>query len=156
LIGANPRLIAQGIPGEAFTAIEGDDKPTAAVRKRSNASQLERRGQGLLILGDSALAAAERLSDAVRAIDAQDDTTIEGILRTQEQWDTLQQAHKTRLAKLVADTWCAAFFAPKTADTPVITDETLRAIEQDRTDQPASVALVVKLADHYQFLHPHL
>src|SRR5262249_49037640 len=71
LIGANPRLIAQGIPGEAFTAIEGDDKPTAAVRKRSNASQLERRGQGLLILGDSALAAAERLSDAVRAIDAQ-------------------------------------------------------------------------------------
>ena len=155
LIGANPRLIAQGIPGEAFTAIEGDDKPTAAARKKSNAGQLGRRNQGLLILGESALA-TEGLADAIRAIDAQDDTTVEGLRRKQEQWDALQRAHKTRLAKLVADTWCAAFFAPKTSVTPVITDETLRAVEQDRTDDPASVALVVKLADHYQFLHPHL
>ena len=156
LIGANPRLIAQGIPGEAFTAIEGDDKPTAAARKKSNAAQLKRRDQGLLFLGESALAAAEGLADAIRVIDAQDDTTVEGVHRKQEQWDVLQRAHKTKLAKLVADTWCAAFFAPKTSVTPVITDETLRAVEQDRTDHPASVALVVKLADHYQFLHPHL
>lgn len=156
LIGANPRLIAQGIPGEAFTAIEGDDKPTAAARKKSNAAQLKRRDQGLLFLGESALAAAEGLADAIRAIDAQDDTTVEGVHRKQEQWDALQRAHKTRLAKLIADTWCAAFFAPKISVTPVITDETLRAVEQDRTDHPASVALVVKLADHYQFLHPHL
>ena len=67
LIGTNPALIAQGIPGEAFTAIEGDDKPTAAARKKSNAVQLKRRDQGLLILGDSALAAAEGLADAIRA-----------------------------------------------------------------------------------------
>ncbi len=156
LIGANPRLIAQGIPGEAFTAIEGDDKPTAAARKKSNVGQLKRRGQGLLILGDSALAAAGRLADAIRAIDAQDDTTVEGIHRKEQQWEVLGKARETRLAKLTADTWCAAFFALKKFDTPVITDETLRAVEQDRTDQPAAVALVVKLADHYQFLHPHL
>lgn len=113
LIGATPRLIARGIPGEAFKPIEGDDKPTAAARKKSNGAQLKRRGQGLLILGGSALAAAESLADAIRAIDAEDDTTVEGIHRKQEQWKGLQQARETRLAKLTADTWCAAFAAPK-------------------------------------------
>lgn len=41
-------------------------------------------------------------------------------------------------------------------DQPVITDQTLRAVEQDRTDHPAVVTLVTSLAEHYRFLHPHL
>ena len=84
LIGATPRLVAHGIPGEAFKPLEGDDKPTAAARKKSNAGQLKRRGQELLFLGDSALAAAESLADAISSIDAEDDTTVGGIHRKQE------------------------------------------------------------------------
>jgi hypothetical protein len=65
-------------------------------------------------------------------------------------------ARETRLARLIADTWCAAFFAQKTADKPAITDQTLRAVAQDRADDPRAIALVASLAAHYRFLHPHL
>ena len=156
LVGANPHLIAEGIPDEAFTAIEGDDKPTAAARKRANAAERRQRNQGLLALGGSALATAEYLADAVRAIDAEDDTTIGGLHRKQERFEELQTGRETRLARLIADTWCAAFFARKTPDQPVIMDQTLRAVEQDRSDHPAVVTLVTSLAEHYRFLHPHL
>jgi methylase of polypeptide subunit release factors len=156
LVGATPRLLANGIPDEAFKAVEGDDKPTTAARKRANATQRRQRSQGILALGDSALATAEYLAEAVRAIDALDDKTIDGIQRKQERFKDFQAARDTKLAKLVADTWCAAFFAPKVPDSPAITDQTLRSVAQDRTDNPAVIALVASLADHYRFLHPHI
>nr|MDA8073528.1 N-6 DNA methylase [Actinomycetota bacterium] len=55
LIGTNPRLIAEGIPDEAFKPIEGDDKSTATARKKANVAERRQRNQGLLALGDSAL-----------------------------------------------------------------------------------------------------
>jgi hypothetical protein len=156
LIGTNPRLIADGIPDEAFKPIEGDDKPTAAARKKTNTAERRQRNQGLLALGDSALSAAGYLADAVRAIDAEDDTTVEGIRRKQQRWAELQAARETQLATLVADTWCAAFFVPKTPEYAAITDQTLRAIAGDRTDSPDVIAHVTDLSAHYRFLHPHL
>jgi hypothetical protein len=156
LIGTNPRLIAEGIPDEAFKPLEGDDKSTAAARKKTNVAERRQRNQGLLALGDSALSAAGYLADAIRAIDTEDDTTVNGIQRKQQRWAELQAARETQLAKLVADTWCAAFFASKTPEHPALTDQTLRAIAGDRTDSPDAIALVVDLAAHYRFLHPHL
>jgi len=156
LVGATPRLIAEGIPDEAFKAIEGDDKPTAAARKKTNATERRQRSQGLLALGDSALAAAEQLTKAIQVLDAEDDSTPEALRTKQQHWEELQSSPETRLAKLVADTWCAAFFAPKTSGSPAITDQTLRALAGDRTDSPDAIALVVDLAAHYRFLHPHL
>ena len=156
LVGATPRLIADGIPDEAFKAIEGDDKPTAAARKKTNAAERRRRNQGLLALGDSALAVAEELTKAVQLLDAEDDSTAGALRAKQRHWEELQSSPEARLAKLVADTWCAAFFAAKTPDQPVITDQTLRAISADRTDNPDAIRLVAQLAERYRFLHPHL
>ncbi|MDA8072077.1 MAG: hypothetical protein M0Z82_10880, partial [Actinomycetota bacterium] len=143
-------------PDEAFKPIEGDDKSTATARKKANVAERRQRNQGLLALGDSALSATGYLADAVRAIDTEDDTTVNGIQRKQHRWAELQAARETQLAKLVADTWCAAFFAPKTPEHPALTDQTLRAIAGDRTDSPDAIALVVDLAAHHRFLHPHL
>ncbi len=156
LIGTNPRLIAEGIPDEAFKAIEGDAKATAAARKRTNAAERRQRNQGLLALGDSALSAAGHPTDTALAIDAEDDTTVAGVHRQQQLWRQLQDEAATQLAKLIADTWCAAFIAPKTEGVPAITDQTLRAIAGDRTDNPAAVGLVTALADSHRFLHPTL
>ena len=156
LVGATPRLIAEGIPDEAFKAIEGDDKPTAAARKKTNATERRQRNQGLLALGDSALAAAEQLAKAAQVLDAEDDSTPEALRAKHQHWEELQTSSEGRLAKLVADTWCAAFFAPKTPDHPAITDQTLRAVAADRTDNPDAIRLVVQLSKRYRFLHPHL
>ena len=46
LLGATPELIAAGLPDEAFTAIEGDDKKACAVLKKRN--KAERKGLGPL------------------------------------------------------------------------------------------------------------
>ena len=157
LVGATPRLIADGIPDEAFRPIEGDDKPTSAARKKTNAVERRRRnqGQGLLALGDSALAAGDYLAKAV-AVDAEDDSTPKALQIKRQHWEELQTSREARLAKLVADTWCAAFFAPKTPDQPAITDQILRAVAEDRTDNPDAMGLVVQLAERNRFLHPHL
>ncbi len=156
LVGATPRLIAEGIPDQAFKAIEGDDKPTAAARRKTNAAERRQRNQGLLALGDSALAAADQRAKAVQALDAEDDSTPDALRAKQQHWEKLQSSPDARLAKLIADTWCAAFFAPKTPGQPAITDQTLRVVAADRTDNPDAISLVVQLSERYRFLHPHL
>ena len=156
LVGATPRLIAQGIPDQAFKPIEGDDKPTATARKKTNSAERRQRNQGLLALGDSALAVADQLAKAVQVLDAEDDSTPDALRAKQQHWEELQSSPDVRLAKLVADTWCAAFFAPKTPAQPAITDQTLRAVAADRTDNPDAIRLVAQLSERYRFLHPHL
>ncbi|MDA8063566.1 MAG: N-6 DNA methylase [Actinomycetota bacterium] len=156
LVGATPRLIAQGIPDQAFKPIEGDDKPTATARKKTNSAERRQRNQGLLALGDSALAVADQLAKAVQVLDAVDDSTPDALRAKQQYWEELQSSPDVRLAKLVADTWCAAFFAPKIPDQPAITDQTLRAVAADRTDNPDAIRLVAQLSERYRFLHPHL
>jgi hypothetical protein len=156
LVGATPRLIAEGIPDQAFKPIEGDDKPTAAARKKTNAAERRQRNQGLLALGDSALAAADQLAKAVQVLDTEDDSTPDALRAKQQHWEEIYSSPEARLAKLVADTWCAAFFAPKTPVHPAITAQTLRAVSADRTANPDAIRLVVQLSERYRFLHPHL
>ncbi len=156
LVGTNPRLVADGIPDEAFKPVDGDDKVIAAARKKANAAERRQRSQGLLALGDSALAAAEQLARSMRLLDAEDDATAEGLRRKQHHWQKLLSSADARLANLVADTWCAAFLAPKISGSPAITDQTLRAVAADRTDNPDAIDLVVELSNRYHFFHPHL
>jgi hypothetical protein len=51
LLGATPRLLSEGVPDEAFVALEGDDKKVAAELKKRN--RQERKGQQLLTLSPS-------------------------------------------------------------------------------------------------------
>jgi hypothetical protein len=43
LLGVTPALLADGLPDEAFTPIEGDDRKVCAALKKQNAA--ERQGQ---------------------------------------------------------------------------------------------------------------
>jgi len=156
VVGSNPRLIAEGIPDEAFKAFEGDDKATTNARKKANATERAHRSQGLLALGTSPLAFSGHMAEAFRLIDAEDDRTIDGVGRKQQLFEELQREHEARLAKLTADAWCAAFFAPKTLDQPAITDRTLRSIEQNHAEDRGAIELIVSLAEHHHFLHPHI
>ena len=44
LLGVTPALLANGLPDEAFTPIEGDDRKVVSALKKQNAA--EREGQG--------------------------------------------------------------------------------------------------------------
>lgn len=53
LLGATPRLLAAGVPDEAFKAITGDDKAVVTALRKSNKQQRERAlaGQGTFAFG---------------------------------------------------------------------------------------------------------
>jgi len=157
LVGATPRLIAEGIPDGAFEPIEGDDKAIAQARKRANASDRRQRQRGLgrLEIGDAVLRAVESLGAAVRELDLAPDTTTEDLHAKEARWAALQGSPEAQLARLVANAWCAAFFEPKTPESPELLDSTLRTLAAGYGDRRL-LELIEHLVAQHRFLHPHL
>jgi len=156
LLGSTPALLVEGVPNAAFQPLEGDDKATAATLRKRNAQQRRQENQDKLALGSPVADAAALLEKALYAIAEQDDTSVAGVERQRELWQSAQSAAHTQVARLAADTWCAAFFAPKTSDHPPITEATFRAAEDNRVEDSSGVEEVERLSTYHRFLHPHL
>jgi hypothetical protein len=155
LIGATPALIAQGIPDDAFEAIEGDDKRAVASLKRDNKAQ--RTGQGNLFGANRVVASTEGLTRAAVALEAVVDETIEGVHRKEKAWIGLRKSATFLHAKLIADAWCAAFVWRKTDPAFAITEDLFRHIAADAKAATSNVTSEVqRLADSFAFFHWHL
>jgi hypothetical protein len=130
LLGATPELISQGIPDDAFEAIEGDDKRACSSLKKLNAR--ERRGFGeLFIEEDNAI--RERLRLAAAAIDGIGDDRPGDIHRKEAAFSAAQQNNDFQKAKDLADFWCAAFVVKKrflSAPTPSVIGDQLLAVTE--------------------------
>lgn len=110
LLGATPELIAEGIPDDAFTAIEGDDKKACAALKKLNAR--ERRGFGeLFVLEDSAT--SERLQQAAVAVENLPDDSVRAVEQKSAAFEQLQHNYDFEKATDLANLWCAAFVIRK-------------------------------------------
>jgi hypothetical protein len=157
LLGATPTLLEKGIPDEAFTPIEGDDKKLCAEYKRQNRD--ERRGQRLLLpaeaypwqrLGD--------LSTGLAQLDTIADDSLDGVRKKQQRYEEIVRSTPYLFSRLWADAWCASFVWKKTKEfSYAITEEAFRAIEKN----PHSIAPwmrheIQRLARQYQFFHWHL
>lgn len=158
LIGATPQLIAGGLPDEAFTAIEGDDRKVCAALKKQN--KQEREGQQDMLHQMVAEPEAEYNSIAARfrSIDEAPDDTLEQIQGKAEEFHRLVVSPKYNHAQLVADAWCAAFVWHKHADAPAepVTTNTIRRLEADpNAITPSQRAEVKRLSGQYQFFHWH-
>lgn len=155
LLGTTPALLAQGIPDEAFTALEGDDKETVKSLKKRNKE--ERKGQASL-LGEAAHPnLVGPIATRVAALEATQDDSPEALHAKQQAWDALEASDQVAHAKLIADAWCAAFMAAKAPDSPVLTQGVLELLERHpQGGDPELHAAIRGFADHYRFLHPHL
>ena len=158
LLGATPELIAGGLPDDAFTAIEGDDKTFCSGLKRRN--KQERGGQRDMFHLMVAEPAAEydSLAARTRGIDEVPDDTIDAIRRKAEQFHRLVVSPEYRHAQQIADAWCAAFVWPKRADAPAdpLTTDTLRRFEADANALTRNQRdEVERLTGQYQFFHWH-
>jgi hypothetical protein len=110
LLGATPALIAAGIPDDAFTAIEGDDKKVCAALKKLNAR--ERAGFGeLFALEDSAT--SERLQQAAVAVENLPDDSVRAVEQKSAAFEQLQHNYDFDKATDLANLWCAAFVIRK-------------------------------------------
>jgi hypothetical protein len=157
LLGATPALLARGIPDEAFTPIEGDDKEICSRFKRVNKE--ERTGQRRLFAATTE--PWERLGDLAASMthldDAPDDS-IEAIRNKERMYKAMVRSGNYLDGQFWADAWCAAFVWKKTKEFKyTITEEVFRRIEHNPKACDAWIRdEIVRLGQQCQFFHWHL
>ncbi|MGW9593629.1 Eco57I restriction-modification methylase domain-containing protein [Streptomyces chartreusis] len=157
LIGATPKLLADGVPDDAFKPIEGDDRKYAAGLVKRNKAQ--RGGQDELLFDADALPGNERYAAELASIVAAPADLLEQV-RAQE---SAYQAYTESTAYVqdlhAADAWCAAFVWPKQEGAPEApTDQVFRALRgRDQSAVPDGThECILRLRDQYSFFHWHL
>ncbi|MFE8013063.1 Eco57I restriction-modification methylase domain-containing protein [Streptomyces antibioticus] len=157
LIGATPKLLADGVPDDAFKPIEGDDRKYAAGLVKRN--KVQRGGQDELLFEADTLPGNERYAAELAQITAAPANSLKQV-RAQE---SAYQAYVESTAYVqdlhAADAWCAAFVWPKHEGAPdAPTDQVFRALRgrdqsvvADGTHQE-----ILRLRDRYSFFHWHL
>ena len=161
LLGATPRVLADGLPDDAFKPIEGDDKTVCAEAKKRNKS--ERRQ--LALFHGTETKPWEHLGNlpaAMIEVETMSDDTAAGLHRKEHRYAELMRSASYESARFLADTWCAAFVWKKCKpvdggfDYP-ITNDVLRKIERNPHDcAPWMREEIERLRDRYQFFHWHL
>lgn len=107
----NPEVLKFGIPDEAYTTLLGDDKEIAAVLKKRNKADLK--GWQSIIEGD--LFTKPGLAAAAVNIESLDDDTLEHLATKRQAWADADATVRRSLLARIADTYVAAFLAPKVA-----------------------------------------
>ncbi|MFJ3704823.1 MULTISPECIES: Eco57I restriction-modification methylase domain-containing protein [unclassified Streptomyces] len=157
LIGATPKLLADGIPDDAFKPIEGDDKKYAAGLVKRN--KIQRGGQDELLFDTETLPGNDRYAAELVRITTAPSDLLEQV-RAQE---SAYLAHTESGAYVddvhAADAWCAAFVWPKRDGAPEApTDQVFRALRsRDRSTVPDTTHAEIRgLREQYRFFHWHL
>lgn len=156
LIGATPALVGQGVPDEAFAALEGDDKKIVTALKKQN--KTERSGQDDLFGEDTAAALDAAVAGELGAlISGGRPASLADIQARQQRLKAVEANPALQQQRLVADAWCAAFVWPKQTGGPrALTDRSLRALARGESLPEATLATVHELAAEYRFFHWHL
>ncbi len=170
LLGATPKLMAEGIPNDAFKPIEGDDKKTASALRKQNRGELKQREAGVKQLGLEQAPAADYgyLSDSMNLLASAPDNSLADVRDKEEFYAALAQDEEYIKARLLADAWCSAFVWEKRhpprspqsiggMDLP-LTDLLYRRLEAE-PHSPQFDGLrqkVAALTDRYGFFHWHV
>ncbi|MGD9525255.1 MAG: DNA methyltransferase [Dehalococcoidia bacterium] len=158
LLGATPKLLAEGVPDKAFTVLTGDDgRWTAALKKRNKEERKRGTAQLALDVDVLALGTAD-LAKRARALDDQAVTSLREARERADAWGRFEADPELTARKAAADAWCAAFVQVKAEDAgPGITQDTLRRLADGPGSVPERVrATVAELARDYRFFHWHL
>jgi len=110
LLGTTPRLLSEGIPDDAFKPIEGDVKAVCAELKRDNKKQRKDRagGQRQNYMFEPFFKLGNLTADFSR-LTAADDDTASDVAEKERRYAELVSGADYQNARLLADTWCAAF-----------------------------------------------
>lgn len=160
LLGTTPELITAGLPDEAFTSLDGDDKKACAVLKKRN--KAERNGLGPLFSEQEA-STQVLLQQAAAALGELPDDRPEDIRIKELAFRHHEQTEEYRQKKQLADAWCAAFVIRKHFREPGretsasgITSGHLNGLAAGRRLPDDLAAEAAGLSRQYQFFHWHL
>ncbi|MEO3763241.1 DNA methyltransferase [Streptomyces sp. B5E4] len=179
LLGTTPKLLAGGLPDEAFKVLEGDESKAVRNLKARNASERERwlaalrhrASQDALFSEQHALdisnAAISRVTSGITEAPSEELEDVRGQARAYHELTTSKDYLR---ALELADAWCAAFVWEKTERTdgtrqadetlpPALTTDSLLALHSadGEGSLPAGTAAKVKrLREEFRFFHWHL
>ncbi|MFE2295638.1 Eco57I restriction-modification methylase domain-containing protein [Streptomyces sp. NPDC059452] len=178
LLGTTPKLLAGGLPDEAFKVLEGDESKAVRNLKARNASERERwlaairkgMDQGALFSREYAIAVSNApFAKATSAITDARSTELEDVQEQIRAYHELTTSKDYIRARRLADAWCAAFVWAKveTASPPALTTDSLLALHSADGDTeteidadahlPGGTARTVReLREEYHFFHWHL
>lgn len=108
----DPKVLEKGIPDEAYTALSGDDKEVAKALKKKNKEDLE---SWRAIAGGDLLTQAG-LAEQALTVEALDDDSPEHVAAKRQAWETASRLAGGSVLARLADTYLAAFLAPKVAE----------------------------------------
>ncbi|MFG3170381.1 Eco57I restriction-modification methylase domain-containing protein [Streptomyces sp. NPDC048200] len=157
LIGATPKLLADGVPDDAFKPIEGDDRKYAAGLVKRNKAQ--RGGQDELSFDTDAFPGNESYAAELASITAAPANLLEQVRAQESAYRAYTESTAYVQDLHAADAWCAAFVWPKQEGAPEApTDQVFRALRG--RDQSAvsddTHERILRLRDQYSFFHWHL
>ncbi|MET7297661.1 N-6 DNA methylase [Embleya sp. NPDC005575] len=155
LLGSTPRLLAGGIPDEAFKALDGDNPKVIKSLKARNIK--EKAGQSSLFETPGVQVAngvfAARLAEVVQA---QPRNLIDVHTQAQKYRDFMRLPDLVKRRE-VADAWCASFVNHKLDAMTGITTATFEQLDMTPESVPATTrAEIARLSEQYRFFHWHL
>ena len=157
LLGATPRLLAAGIPDDAFIPIEGDDKEICNHFKRVNRDEHNQQAR-LFRATTEPWQQLGNFAASLMNLDTVNDDSIEAVREKERMYENAVRSGDYLDGRLLADAWCAAFVWKKTrAFNYPITEEVFRRIERNphAIDEWMRVE-IERLAAQYRFFHWHL
>lgn len=158
LLGATPALLANGIPDDAFTPIEGDDKSVCSELKKDNKRERRDFERGYrdfhftYQLGD--------LPSEFARLTASADESVAEASAKEHRYAELVKGTSYRNARLLADAWCAAFAWKKDrSDLGKLcpTERTFRNLQASPDSVlPHVLTEIEQLRETYRFFHWYL
>lgn len=109
----DPKVLENGIPDEAYTALAGDDKAVAAQLKKRNKADLK--SWKAIATGD--LFSKAGLAAQAASVEKLDDDTPEHLAAKSQAWQETDAAARRSTFARLANIYVAAFLAPKLAHT---------------------------------------
>ncbi len=157
LLGASPALLAGGIPDEAFTPIEGDDKDICKEFKRINKDERNKQLR-MFAATTEPWQQLGNFAASLMNLDTVGDDSIEAIRDKERMYEQAIRSGDYLDGRFWADTWCAAFVWKKTREFNFpITEEVFRRIERNpHACEPWMRSEIERLARQYRFFHWHL
>jgi hypothetical protein len=157
LIGTTPGLIDHGVPDEAYSPAEGDNREVASEVKKANKDQ--RRNQTFAYFGERT-GLADKCAERFAALAEDREDTPEEVETKKAEYERLRASMEYNKEKWTADCWTAAFFWPllKGELEWIPTTETVRMVKaQGINAVPDDVRQhIAALSEKFRFFHWHL
>lgn len=156
LIGVlDPKVLEDGIPDDAFTAVTGDDKKVATYFKKRNKQERTSRQRGLSFEADDHTGEYAASNRELRELA---ENTAADVRKKAQMYSSWRAGMEHTHDEAVADLWTAQFFLPLiTPSVPAVcTSKDFLEFAVDKRKKPQQVVAAQEMAQRVRFFHWHL